>query len=282
MLFHFFINVKIHTLLLKSEPITSESKTRKPSVKLMKPSLESSFEDEHLELLPHFPGKWTKKHIHCENFDSNSNTITFKAGLFGNFGLFTSKYVNFPYKHWKIIPNIAEQEVLITLEVKYTTVEFLVTSKGFKVGLYLKTKSFLTELVPIISEFVTFKKLQEEMKSMNVNVFPESDASCYIQNISEKFGALEEHCYKCLAMFCLTHSYKSSHWNHYSDFRTIILNSKCLAEKSNEQSVYREVLAMPSKSEFVHVSQKCSEVVSDVDLWFTANPPHQDVSFDFI
>lgn len=250
-------------------------------MKLTEPTSESVF-DEHLELVPHFPGKWTKKHVHCESYDPNTKNITFKAGLFGNFGLFTSKYVNFPFKSWKIWPNKNEQEskeVMVTLEIKYTKVEFKVTSKGYKVGIYLKTKSFLTELVPIISEFVSFQKLKEKLRSVNVNVFPELDACYYISNVSEKFGALEEHCYKSLAMFCLTHAFKSCHWNQYSDYRTILLNSKCLSVESGKDSEYREALVMPLKAEFVHVSQKCFEDLSVVDLRFTPNPPHQDVSF---
>lgn len=233
--------------------------------------------EEPLLLISHFPGKWTKKHVHCESFDPTKNTITFKAGVFGYFGLFTSKYVNFPFKNWKIAPNDDKDFVILTVEVKYTTVEFKISSKGYKVGLHLRTKSFMTELVPNISEFVSFQKLSEKLKAINVNVFPEADACYYIPNISEKFAALENHCNKSIAMFCLTHAFKSCHWNQYSDYRTIILTSKCLIEKSSTKNKYKEVLVTPLKSEFVHVGQKCSEDVCNIELTFTQNPPHQDV-----
>lgn len=273
----------MYHIFLLSETTSSESKTEQTNVRVVeKSNNDSRNQDEHLELIAHFPGKWTKNHIHCESFDANTKTISFKAGLFGNFGLLTTKYVNFPYKCWRISPKIDEQEVTVALQVKYTTIEFQVTSKGFKVGIHLQTKSFMSDLVPIISEFVSFKVLQEKMKSININVFPEPDACYFIPNVSEKLYALEDHCYKCLAMFCMTHEFKSCHWNCYTDYRTILLNSKCLNAETSRGNEYREVLVTPSQSEFVHVSQKCSEDVCNVNLRFTPNPPHQDVGFEFL
>ncbi|XP_063708887.1 trichohyalin-like [Culicoides brevitarsis] len=257
---------------VKSKQSREEEKNLKRDSELKRPTSESEIEEEEeLTLIPHFPGKWSKKHVHCESFDPVTKIITFKSGCFGNFGLFTSKYVNFPFKNWKIVPN--EQEVTVTLEVKYTTVEFKISSKGFKAGIFLKTKSFLTELVPIITDFVPFQQLTTKLKSINVNVFPEPDACYYLPNVHEKLGPLEEHCYKSMSMFCLTHAFKSTCWNRYSDFRTILLESKAVDKEGN----FREVLVTPLKSEFVHISQKCSENVCDVDLLFTSNPPHQDL-----
>lgn len=114
-------------------------------------------------MIPHAQGKWTTKDIHCVNYDANSKTITFKAGIFGTFGLYMSKYVNCPFKSWDITPKLIDEEmiILLTLEIKYTTLEFQVSSKGFKVGAFLKTKSFLTELVPIVTEYKSFNELKE-------------------------------------------------------------------------------------------------------------------------
>lgn len=114
-------------------------------------------------MVPHKQGKWTTKDIHYVNYDVNSKTITFKAGIFGTFGLYISKYVNFPFNNWSITPKQVDEEIIIvfTLEIKYTTLEFQVSSKGFKVGAFLKTKSFLTELVPIVKEYKSFNELKE-------------------------------------------------------------------------------------------------------------------------
>lgn len=77
--------------------------------------------------------------------------MTFRFGAFGVFGLYCSRYQNFPFKSWKIWPSSDDPKVIfLSLEVKYTTMEFEVTGEGIKCGIYVKTKSFLTELVPVV------------------------------------------------------------------------------------------------------------------------------------
>uniref|UniRef100_A0A336L6P6 CSON004103 protein n=1 Tax=Culicoides sonorensis TaxID=179676 RepID=A0A336L6P6_CULSO len=237
--------------------------------------------EEKFEYIPHFPGKWTKNHVHCESFNPITKSVTFKAGVCGTFAFFTSKYVNFPFKTWQICPHMNKNEsneVILKLEVKYTTIEFKISSKGYKAGLYFKTKSFLTELIPIIPENVNFSKLKTKLSSLNVNVFPEPDASYFIPNIEEKLSSMENHTYKCMSIFCLSHMFKSNHWNKYTDYRKILFYSRNLMKSQNEK--FREVLVQPHKSEFVHTSQKCTKNLCDVELEFHPNPPQQEFNPD--
>lgn len=118
-------------------------------------------EKEDLRLVPHSPGRWTKKEIHFENFDPASKTITFRAGLFGAFALIVPRYQQFPFKSWQMRPGAdGAQTVMLSLDVKHTKLDFEVSPQGIKCGIYLKTKSFLVELIPIVKEYATLEEVQ--------------------------------------------------------------------------------------------------------------------------
>lgn len=115
-------------------------------------------EPELLYLIPHKEGRWSSRDVHCVEFDAETQTITFRAGSFGSFGLYVDKYVHFPYKNWEIRPH-DENKVELKLETQFARVRLEVSEDGFEVGMYVVSKSFSEELKPLIDGVVSLKML---------------------------------------------------------------------------------------------------------------------------
>lgn len=143
----------------ESKTRVATSQTIKSSVqKLTMQDVAKTIEPENLALIPHAPGRWSDQGIHCCAYDETAKTVTFRSCSFGSFALHTEKYILFPLKKWTVKPLNGHVEIM--LETQFTKVMLIVSSDGYKAGIYVKTKSFMEELVPVVNvEFVSLKVL---------------------------------------------------------------------------------------------------------------------------
>lgn len=253
---------------------SSRGSSRKQSQMHIEPKPEPEKPKEELKLIPHTPGKWSSKEVHCIEFDSANNSISFKAGKFGIFAFYIDRYSNLPFKGWTIKPETdITQKVLLSIELQHTKIDFEVTSEGIKCGIYVKTKSFMSELVPVVKEYADLSDVKRVLKSYNIDIFPELDATHYISGACEKLEALEEHTFKAMAAFCLAHSFNSCLWNRLASYREILLQTKLLNPKF-EQLEEKEILLTTRSAYYVHTTQSCI----DEKCIFNQNPPKQSVS----
>lgn len=107
--------------------------------------------------------------------------------------------------------------------------------------------------------------------SQNINIFPEVDASCYVDNISEKHKPMEHHTYNCMATFSLSHNFASSKWNRWAHRRTAVIKSRMIDKK-----VFKDLMVTPLLAASVDVKEKCTDL-SVVELEYEMNPPEQEV-----
>ena len=108
-----------------------------------------------------------------------------------------------------------------------------------------------------------------------MNIFPEDDASFYIPNSPEKHEAMEQHTYKSMAQFSLSHNFSWSAWNRWATRRVAIIRSKNALEKN-----FQNIMVTPSKVGFVNVIERCTDL-SVVELEYEMDPPDQKVCLTF-
>lgn len=221
------------------------------------------------KLIPHHKGKWSTKHIYEESYDEATKTLTFYAGRLGAFGLATRKYVNLPFKSWEIHPVIESvaRFVKLTVETQHITIEFTITDDGYTFQITNPRKVPFFEITNPIKIF----ELRKLLSSLNLNLFPEIDASCYVQDVSEKHRPMELHTYKSMAFYCLSHSFKSSVWNRFADRRVALFESKMIAKTD-----FDLIMVTPLKTANVNVRERCTPM-DVVELDYEMIPPNQDV-----
>lgn len=88
------------------------------------------------DLVPHAPGKWTSKDVYYQEFDSESNTLSFKIGKLGFFGFALPKYHNLPFKNWEMFPN----------KEKKNTVEFILTGKSIRLSIQITEEGYFLKV----------------------------------------------------------------------------------------------------------------------------------------
>ncbi|CAG9804934.1 unnamed protein product [Chironomus riparius] len=234
---------------------------------------ESSTNDSKLFLIPHHKGKWVTKDIHESCYDEKTKTFSFYAGCCGVFGLAIRKYYNMPFKNWELYPIIEENEdkyVLMRIEGQKVSIEFKITLAGFTYKILKPGKVPRQELQKSVKIF----ELKKILSSLNVNLFPELDASWYVPNISEKHTAMEFHTYKSMAAFCLSYHFKYHECNRYGTRREIVLKSKLLKDQS-----FTDVLITPLKVLTVDPKVETTENYQ-MKLKYEENPPDQEFCAD--
>jgi hypothetical protein len=106
---------------------------------------------------------------------------------------------------------------------------------------------------------------------MNMNIFPDIDAACYLEDARVKHEALENYNYKNIAFFCQSHSFKKSKWNKWSHRRVHTINIK-----NSPDNEYKTLMITPLKAAYVDVRELCTDL-SVVELDYQLNPPDQRV-----
>lgn len=229
------------------------------------------FAKDSLKLIQHHKGKWSSRDIYDQSYDAETKTVTFLTGRLGTFGFATRKYSNLPFKNWEVFPScesVAESCVVMKVETRFVTVEFRITSDGYTFKIISKIKMSPPQEVKNPVKVFELKRL---LTSMNLNLFPEIDAGCYIDNISEKHKPMELHTYKSMAVYCLSHHFKWSKWNRWAHRRVAVFESRMIVKKT-----FKTLMVTPLKSLSVNVREKCTEL-DTVELDFDMNPPEQEV-----
>ena len=235
-----------------------------------------------LYLVPHAPGKWSTLPISGQEYDEETNTLKFYSDSFGTFGLACYKYFNLPFQFWELkriegtnFP--INGSVLLTLKLTKITIDIEINEKGYIPIVEEPKKSKIH--YPIIPKRVySLKELMQTFQNVNLNIFPEEDASNYVQNHSEKHRTMEIHTYKCMGAFAFTHQFRWLFWNKYVDRRTALFQFKHLIPgRDLEKCEYVDVMVTPSKAATVEIEELCTPL-TEVEIGLKLKPGDQPVS----
>lgn len=243
-----------------ADPIpTEETKSDRPQP--VKPEL---------KLIPHHRGKWSTRDIYEQSYDADTRTVTFHTGRLGTFGLAVKKYLNLPLTSWEMWPVIESSKRFVLLKVvtRRVTIEFKITNDGYTFNV-----TNLPKRPPVYEHKNPVKvfELKKTLAGLNLNIFPEVDASCYIKNICEKHKAMEFHTYKSMAVYCLSHNFKSTVWNRWADRRVAVFDSRMIAKTAS-----RRLMVTPLQTASVCVREVCTEL-DIVELAYEIDPADQEV-----
>lgn len=254
-------NLGRKTLRNSSTPKRNESSTVIEKVPLKVPS----------KLIPHHRGKWSIRDIYEQSYDSAKKTVTFYTGKLGTFGFATRKYSNLPLKSWEIFPDLngTEKFVLLKIETQFTDVVFKITNDGYTFKITTGKKSPPQEIEKPVKVF----ELKKILTALNFNLFPEVDASCYVTNNCEKHKVMEFHTYKSMAVYCLSHHFKSTKWNRWAHRRVAIFDSRMIIKDA-----FKCLMVTPLSTSSVIVREKSTDL-EVVELDYEMNPPEQEVTF---
>lgn len=222
-----------------------------------------------------YKGKWSTKYFSEESYDVDTKTVTFFTGRLGIFAFATKKYCNLPLKSWEIFPVIESKTsrfVMMKVDTEHFSVEFKITVDGFTFevkgmkGVQLVTFYKIKKPIKIFD----LKKL---MTSLNLNIFPEVDACHYVKNHCEKHKPMEFHTYKSMALFSLSHYFKSSIWNSKSHRRVTIFESRTL-----HKNTFKSLMVTPLRAACVNVEAMKTET-GFAELEYVLIPLDQEVKF---
>lgn len=258
---------------IQSRSPSVRAKSKSPSSSTVESSMKtdvstSEFNDQQISpkplqnLIARHRGKWSTRDIHEQSYDAATKTVTFYTGRLGTFAFAINKYSELPLKNWELYSESGA--VMMKITSQHISVEFKITSDGYTCIITNPRKSPFQG----IDKPVKVNELKQILTSQNLNLFPEADASCYIQNISEKHKPMELHAYKSMAVYCLSHRFKSSAWNRRAHRRIAIFESRM-----NDKEVSKLLMATPMRTASVNVSE--SEIAK---VNFTMDPLDQEVN----
>lgn len=240
---------------------------------------ESDIPEDEMEvalgLIPHAKGKWSTRDIYETQYDPSNKVLTFYAGCLGSFGLATRKYCNLPLKNWQIFPSIenGQKFVILNVATAYNDLEFKVTDQGITVGTQTRKGLKMFTEKPL-----SFYDLKILMISLNINIFPEADASWYVPGISEKHLPMEVHTYKSMATYCFFFHFKSHDSNRVMPARTALLQSRVTKEVEKDFKVLK--VTPLDVATVVVIQDETNTDTTKVDC--VLEPEDQDVSFQKI
>lgn len=260
--------------------LSTESK--KPKPQLNAPSMQESpeFPNDKIDLqsieaptklIPHHKGKWSTRDIYEQSYDPATKVVTFYTGRLGTFGLATSKYCNLPLRTWEMFPVIKsdnEKFVMLKISAQHATVEFKITNGGYTFNITSPKKPPTQGITEPVKVF----ELKKILRELNLNMFPEVDASWYVEGNCEKHKAMEIHTYKSMAVYCLSHHFKPSEWNRFAHRRVAILESRMIDKK-----IFKRLMVTPLRTASVNIREACT-ALDVVKLDYQMDPPEQDVS----
>uniref|UniRef100_A0A1A9VTK6 CASC1 C-terminal domain-containing protein n=1 Tax=Glossina austeni TaxID=7395 RepID=A0A1A9VTK6_GLOAU len=114
-----------------------------------------------------------------------------------------------------------------------------------------------------------YKELKRIFKEKNLNIFPDNDASFYIENgyFCEKHLPMELHTYNCMTVHCSEMKFTHSQWNRLAKRRDIILQT--VQWKDNPDNTVLMHIT-PEETTFVEVKEMCTEKRDEVNLSYTS------------
>ncbi|XP_011179379.1 uncharacterized protein LOC105210257 [Zeugodacus cucurbitae] len=227
---------------------------------------------------------WTTKYINRTQYEKDKHKITIWTDRLGTIGLAYKLYEHFPFKDWRVEPDMEnEGEVIFTLETQYVRCVLNISAQGYRGYVTEPTKGYVRhrKIYMDIKEPITdFKELKKRFHDRFLNIFSNHDARFYIENgyFSEKHLACELHTYSCIALHCLMLKYTRSDWNRLANRRDIILNfGHCRDPPENMMQVH----ITPENSTFVEIKELCSDNLDVFLLDYTLTWRNIDNYCDF-
>ncbi|XP_026814345.1 axonemal 84 kDa protein-like [Rhopalosiphum maidis] len=170
---------------------------------------------------------WTTEHIYDIRFNEEKQTVSFRAGRMGSFGLAVNRYTNFPFQSWEIRPEGGSDGAGVILSVTAATVliEFAVREdRAAMVQLQNATTVALQEMIGV---YHRPDKLIRLLRRGGVNLFPEPDARHYVDGRRPpKHAVAERHAYRCMAVLSGTHQFAASRWNVHAPSDRMVMQMK--------------------------------------------------------
>lgn len=74
------------------------------------------------------------------------------------------------------------------------------------------------------------------MKNAGIDIFPEPDAFCYVENSCEKHWPMEKHLYYNIAQIGVAFNFAWSRWNITAGRRKAVLQMRTYKPESNKQA----------------------------------------------
>lgn len=232
---------------------------------------ESTENASKMSLVPHYRGKWSTRDIYEQSYDPLTKIVTFYTGRTGTFAFAARKYSNLPLKRWEVRPMLddpTDKHVRLQVITQHVTIEFKINNDGYTFKVTDPKKAPFQS----IDRPVKVHQLKQLLSSLNLNIFPEVDAGCYVENVSKKHNAMELHTYKSMAVYCLSHSFTWNVWNRWARRRVAIFESRMIDKTTSKQ-----IMVTPMKAATVKIRERCTPL-DVVELDYELSPPEQDVS----
>lgn len=205
--------------------------------------------------------RWEKSNVHDLKHIEEKSTLTFRTGVFGTFGLACLRYANLAFQAWEVKPEL-DGSILVQITAAILILEFNV--KAGMVCLSQLQNSPNEALDDILGVYMKFYKLKRTMKEAGVDIFPEHDAFCYIENTCEKNWPMERHLYFDIARLGNCFNFAWSRWNIAAGRRNIVLQMREFFPSKMKQKTHMMLLVTPLKATFIdctEVSQMFSDAV---------------------
>ncbi|XP_055609244.1 uncharacterized protein LOC129756406 [Uranotaenia lowii] len=216
------------------------------------PSLE---DDRPVEIGEHPIGRWSTKNIQEQEYDPVNKRISFTVDRLGIFGIATEKYYNLPFRSWDMRKTGKASDLTVTVTLDCTAIQVLIHVR--KSGYRIEFQQAPQPIVPPKGE-LSLEDLEKQLHRMNLIIFPEQDAQCYLQGQSSpKQDSMELHNLKCMAIFCLTHNFSNCFWNKFSGPRDALIQCRQLID-GRQEPAFGTVLMNPRKAATVTVEELCS------------------------
>lgn len=197
--------------------------------------------------------QWEKTHVHDVKHNEEKCTLTFRTGIFGTIGLACLRYANLPFQAWEVKPE-PDGTVLVQITAAILILEFNI--KGGVICLSQLQNSPNNALQDMVGVYMKFYKLKRIMKEAGIDVFPEYDAFCYIENTCEKHFPMERHLYYDIARLSSSFNFAWSRWNVAAGRRKIVLQMREFFPNKTKQKNHMMLLVTPLKATFID----CTEV----------------------
>lgn len=112
---------------------------------------------------------WTNRCIDKVEYDNNKGTVSFKTSVFGIFGFATFKYINLPFRDWRIGP---EKDDSVTVKILAAVLHLQFNIKGSLICLAVLKNSPNATLETIVGKYYKLNRLKRILKEVGVDIFP--------------------------------------------------------------------------------------------------------------
>lgn len=206
--------------------------------------------------------QWEKTNVHDVKHNEEKGTLTFRTGVFGTIGLACVRYANLPFQAWEVKPE-PDGTILVQITAAILMLEFNI--KGGVVCLSQLQNSPNNALQDMVGVYMKFYKLKRIMKDAGIDVFPEKDAFCYIENTCEKYWPMERHLYYDMSRLSSCFNFAWSRWNVAAGRRNMVLQMREFFPNKSKQKVHVMLLVTPLKAAYIDCTE-VSQMFNDTDL----------------